>query len=105
MALPDSLCDVCAFERLVRVRLLGAKGRDREAAALLDTPISPFPDALDVVWTLERARVNDRLGEDEKAVEAYSFVAQIWRHADPELQPVVAEARAALSRLTAEPSR
>jgi serine/threonine-protein kinase len=105
MALPDSLCDVCAFERLVRVRLLGAKGRDREAAALLDIPISPFPDALDVVWTLERARVNDRLGEDEKAVEAYSLVAQVWRHADAELQPVVAEARAALSRLTAEPSR
>jgi hypothetical protein len=103
MALPDSLCLVCAHERLVRVRLLSAKGRDREAAARLEAPISQFPDALDVVWALERGRVNDRLGNRDKAVEAYSFVAQSWRRADPELQPAVAEARAALSRLTGEP--
>ncbi len=34
-----------------------------------------------------------------------SFVAQSWMRADPELQPVVAEARAALGRLTGEPRR
>ena len=105
MALPDSLCQVCAFERLARVRLLTAKGRDREAAARLEAPITQFPEALEVVWALERGRVNDRLGNREKAIESYSFVAQSWRRADPELQPVVAEARAALSRLTGEPRR
>jgi serine/threonine-protein kinase len=105
MALPDSLCVGCAHERLARVRLLSAKGRDREAATQLEAPISPFPDALEVVWALERGRVNDRLGNRDRAIESYSFVAQSWRHADPELQPVVAEARAALGRLTAEPRR
>jgi hypothetical protein len=105
MALPDSLCLVCAYERLARVRLLNAKGRDREAAARLEAPITQFPEALEVVWALERGRVNHRLGNRDKAIEAYSFVAQSWRRADAELQPVVAEARVALSRLTGEPRR
>jgi hypothetical protein len=105
MALPDSLCPVCAYERLARVRLLTAKGRDGEAAARLEGPITQFPEALEVVWALERGRVNDRLGNRDQAVEAYSFVAQSWRRADPQLQPVVAEARNALSRLTGEPRR
>jgi len=29
-------------------------------------------------------------------------VADVWRHADPELQPYVAEAKEGLSRLTSE---
>jgi hypothetical protein len=105
MALPDSLCMVCAFERLARVRLLAAKGRDREAAARLEAPLQPGPEGLEVVWALERGRVNERLGNRAKAVEAYSIVVQSWMHPDSELQPVVAEARAALGRLTAEPRR
>jgi len=32
----------------------------------------------------------------------YRYVAKVWRHADPELQPHVAEAREALERLTRE---
>jgi serine/threonine-protein kinase len=103
VALPDSLCLICALERLATVRLLTATGRFREAAPRLDRPISQFPEVLDGVWALERARVNERLGDRDKAIDAYSFVAQSWRQADPELQPVVAEARAALGRLTAEP--
>jgi eukaryotic-like serine/threonine-protein kinase len=105
LALPDSLCMVCALERLTRVRLLTAKGRDQEAAARLEAPITNFPEALEVVWALERGRVNERLGKRDKAVEAYSFVAKSWIHADPQLQPVVAETRTALARLTEEPKR
>jgi hypothetical protein len=105
MALPDSICPVCSHERLARVRLLAASGRDREAAALLEVPVGMFPEALDVVWALERGRVNDRLGNRETATEAYSFVARSWRGADPELHQVVAEARSALSRLTSESGR
>jgi serine/threonine-protein kinase len=103
VALPDSLCPVCSYERLARVRLLAARGRDREAAALLDVPIGLFPEVLDVVWALERGRVNDRLGRRDDATEAYALVSRSWQHADPELQPALAEARAALSRLTSEP--
>ena len=57
------------------------------------------------MWALERGRVNERLGNRDQAIAAYSFVAQSWMHADPELQPVVAEARAVLGRLTGEPAR
>jgi serine/threonine-protein kinase len=102
MALPDSLCMVCMFERLTRVRLLTAKGRDEEARERLEAPVSNFPSALDVVWALERGRVNERLGKREPAAEAYSFVARTWMQADPELRPVVDEARTALARLTEE---
>ena len=103
LALPDSLCPVCAEERLTRVRLLAAAGRDAEAASQLAQHVGGIPSAFQVVWALERARVNDRLGNEEEAVEAYAFVADSWRNADPELQPVVEEARAALARLSGEP--
>ena len=51
----------------------------------------------------QRAPVNGPLGNREKALAGYSFVAAVWIHADPELQPYVAEARAVLKRLGAEP--
>lgn len=103
MGLADSLCPLCAFERLARVRLLTATGGYREATSRLDLPVALFPEALEVVWALERARVKERLGDRGEAIDDYAFVAQSWRHADPEFQPAVAEARAALGRLTAEP--
>ena len=54
------------------------------------------------VWALECGRVNERLGNREKAVESYSFIAADWRNADPELQPLVQEAKEAVARLTGE---
>jgi serine/threonine-protein kinase len=103
LTLPDSLCPVCDYERLARVRLLQAAGRDAEAALLLDQHTVWRVRSLAVVWALERARVNDRLGNADKAVQDYAFVVDSWHQADPELQPVVEEARAALSRLSGEP--
>jgi hypothetical protein len=32
----------------------------------------------------------------------YQFTASVWRHADPELQPYVVEAKQGLARLTSE---
>jgi hypothetical protein len=96
---------VCGLERLTRVRLLTAKDSDEEASERLEAPVAGFPSVLEVVWALERGRVNERLGRRAKAAEAYSFVARAWMHADPELQPVVDEARTALARLTEEPKR
>lgn len=45
---------------------------------------------------------NDRLGNREKAAEGYASVVDVWRDADPLLQPFVEEARRALQRLVAE---
>jgi serine/threonine-protein kinase len=106
LTLPDSLCPFCDDQRLITAQLLEARGREHEAGSLLDREIGssglswsgPF-------WALERARVNERLGNRAKALAGYRFVAAVWMHADPELQPYVAEAHAALARLAAEPRR
>jgi len=55
-----------------------------------------------VLATLERGRIAERMGERDKAIESYHFVAEVWRNADAELQPHVAEARESLKRLTGE---
>jgi tetratricopeptide (TPR) repeat protein len=46
------------------------------------------------------ARIYEQLGDRSKALEAYALVAFAWKDADPELQPRVHEARAAVRRLT-----
>ena len=56
-----------------------------------------------VPFVLDRARLAERLGDRATAVKYYQFVVQAWLHADPELQPYVAEAHAALERLGREP--
>ena len=50
---------------------------------------------------LQLARILERRGRSAEALEAYRYVAYAWRNADPELQPVVAEARLAIQRLSA----
>jgi serine/threonine-protein kinase len=93
--------------RLTRAQLLAATGREAEAVALLDqmSQLESNPSPLDVVWVLERARVNERLGNHEKAIRDYSFVMDVWRTADDILQPFVDEARTAVTRLAGEPER
>jgi tetratricopeptide (TPR) repeat protein len=43
------------------------------------------------------------LGNRERAIHHYSKFLDLWRNADPVLQPLVNEAREALARVTAEP--
>jgi len=102
---PDSLCPDCVLDELRKAQLLALAGRNREAGELLDRePHNQMPMPLSTVfWPLERGRVDERLGKKVEAIVAYRFVADVWRNADPELQPYVAEARAALSRLSGEP--
>jgi eukaryotic-like serine/threonine-protein kinase len=105
LALPDGVCPSCYLDRLTVARLLVDRGRDREAWPILrgehaSSTLAPFPSA--VLWSLLRARVAERIGERELAIRSYSWVAGMWRKADPELQPYVAEAREGLARLTSE---
>jgi serine/threonine-protein kinase len=109
-ALPDSACfGRCDLDRLVRIKLLAARGRYLDAARRLAAtpgmnrpgiPTSAF--TLRVLWELERGRVHEQLGNRETARTAYAFVAATWAHADSTLQPYVTEARAGLSRLSGE---
>ena len=108
LALPDSLCIACNVDDLVRARLLSGARRDSEAYERLRGVFPARTDAPRVsegLWILERGRVAERLGDRTTAAEAYRWVAGIWRHADPELQPYVAQARAGLARLSGEGAR
>jgi hypothetical protein len=105
--LPESLCSggSCLSSRLTKAELLSAHGQDREAAIVLlphpgwtDSP----PQALEVFWLLQRGRVAERLNDREQALRSFHTVADVWLHADPELQSYVAEARAAIQRLSGE---
>jgi serine/threonine-protein kinase len=100
---PDTVYQCWYESRMTLVQLLRATGRYREAAERVErrwpgtTHCGNGVD--DVVWTMERARVFDRLGRRDLAIESYAFVADAWRTADPELQPYVRESEAALARL------
>jgi hypothetical protein len=106
-AVPDSLCVVndCYYEKLTEARLLNALGQAREAGSLLDRWVWSGGSALFVLGILERGRIAEALGEREKARDAYQFVIDAWRRADPELQRYVAEARNGLTRVVASASR
>ncbi len=101
-SLPDTVCGhrlvLCSSQKLTEARLLEAVGEDRRAIELLERWAG-----LDPLAVLERARLAEGLGDREKAIKSYQFVANVWRHADPQLQPYVMEARSGLARLTGEP--
>ena len=104
-ALPDSLCPMCYFEQMTLGRLLAARQEDKKAAALLNQWLIDLTLPSVVLLALERGRVAERMGEREKAIQSYHYVADVWQHADPELQPYATEAREGLRRLTSESRR
>jgi tRNA A-37 threonylcarbamoyl transferase component Bud32 len=101
LALPDSAVAHDRRVRLLRFQLLASAQRDREAIIAFDGPVRPPISPLWVLGMLERGRISERRGEREKATECYRFVVDVWRHADPELQHHVSEARDALKRVAA----
>ncbi len=100
-ALPDTVCD-CLMHRVIAARLLEGEGRLAAADSQLARAHPAVLDLADGYWSLERGRVAERVERIAEAVRDYRYVAALWRHADPELQPYVQEARAALARLGAE---
>jgi len=100
-SLPDSLCFACFDHLLTRLLLRSALG---EHEAVLDDlgPWTMHPASPYVVGRMEQARVAERVGQRERAARDYQFVLDAWRHADPELQPYVTEARSGLQRLVQE---
>ncbi len=103
-AIPDTLClaNVCSYEKLIEARLLAAAGQPQQAGAVLDQWVWKAEGPFVVLGRLEQARIAEALGERLKAMDSYQFVIDAWRHADPELEPYVREARAGLGRLAAE---
>ena len=102
-SIPDSLCSAgtfnCFYGKLTLARLLAARSEYRAAGDLLERWWWQGDGPVLILALLERGRIAERLGEREKAVENYRYVADAWRRADPELQPYAAEAREGLARL------
>jgi tRNA A-37 threonylcarbamoyl transferase component Bud32/tetratricopeptide (TPR) repeat protein len=100
----DCMYPYCPYEPLQTAMLLARRNRDAEAWKILDD----FPNLynpLAVRWRLERAQVAERLGKREEAVQAYAYVAAVWKNADPQLQPEVREAEASWLRLSSVAAR
>ncbi len=72
---------------------------EQEALEILSTTYVPFRAHADQL----AARIFERQGRVTEAAERYGRVIEVWQDAEPELQLAVAEARAALERLMAEP--
>jgi len=112
---PSNECVICIFAHL---------GRAFDAAHQSDSAIvmysrfltTPYTERLDLPLFVEfaepvdpifRAGIHRRLGElyeakgdTAKAVEQYRAFVDLWKNADPELQPRVAEAKRRLAQLT-----
>ena len=100
--------------RVLRGNAYAALGRLEEAVAQYDSALSSyhlnFRD--DALWApllpYAHRRLGDvylALGDTTAAIEHISAFAEMWRDADPELQPLVEEARAAVQALEAEQLR
>ena len=60
-----------------------------------------FGDAINLAATYQRlGELYETKGDRKRAVECYEKLIALWKNADPELQPRVADARQRLARLT-----
>ncbi len=92
------------LDRWWHAEALFQAGRDAEAlrwysnafeSAWFENEYAPFA-------ALRAAQLLERLGRPADAAAAYARVVRFWQDADPALQPVVAQARGALARLTGD---
>jgi tetratricopeptide (TPR) repeat protein len=105
--LPANECAPCLSFNLARAYDAAAKP-DSAAAYFeryLTTPIwfklEADMDPVRVPAIRERlGQLYESLGKTDKAVEQYRAFIDLWKHADPELQPRVADARRRLTALT-----
>jgi hypothetical protein len=75
--------------------LLLRAGRPEEALRYVEA-LAPQP------WVgSAAARLYEQVGDRDRAIEAWSWVRDGWREADPELQPRVSEAEREIERLRA----
>jgi serine/threonine-protein kinase len=97
--LSDTLCLGCYLDRLTYARLLRTRGRLEEADRLLRQRLYTVLTPSEVWISAERARVAQQRRDRATARSAYEFVSEAWSRGDPEVQPVLREAREALRNL------
>jgi len=89
------------YERFLFGESLAALGRRTEAIRWFAT--FPEPAAYDLIYLapthLRRARLFDQLGDRAAATRHYARFVELWLDCDPELRPLVDEAKARLAVL------
>ena len=79
-ALPDTLAINIPFDLFMRARLIGRQrsaARNRAPRAHMAVSTCCIPPG-----ELERGRLAEKIGDKERAVDAYAFVATVWQNAD-----------------------
>jgi tetratricopeptide (TPR) repeat protein len=93
----DSPFTIHLHERFARPELLYQLGREDEALPWYRSL------AYDLLYTgpaeLRQAQIYEHKGDRQRAIEHYTRFLELWRDADPALQPLVQQARDALARL------
>jgi tetratricopeptide (TPR) repeat protein len=92
-------------ERFIQAEALVADGRDADAAVLyrsLNGEGSTFELPYLAPAQLRLGEIADRQSRPDEAAQHYAKVLELWKDADPTLQPLVREARARLAKARGE---
>ena len=102
---PASSCDICTLANVARA--YDKAGMSDSAIAVMERfSASPYPDRLflDAVYrpafTRRLGELYEAKGDRQNAVRNYQMFVELWKNADAELQPQVADVRRRLARLT-----
>jgi DNA-binding SARP family transcriptional activator/TolB-like protein len=90
-----------AHPRFLRAEFLRQAGRDEEALQWYQSVVEDYD--FGIIYAaplhLRQAEILERLGRDAEAAEHFQRFIDIWRDADPALQPAVERAQQRLDRL------
>jgi tetratricopeptide (TPR) repeat protein len=91
-------------ERYFHGEALARLGRNEEALQWYGSvaEFSPFEMLYAAVGHRRRGEILETLGRREEAAREYARFIDLWKDADPELQPAVREARVALARVSGQ---
>ena len=102
---PASSCDICTLANVARA--YDKAGMSDSAIAVMERfSASAYPDRLflDAVYrpafTRRLGELYEAKGDRQNAVRNYQMFVELWKNADAELQPQVADVRRRLARLT-----
>ncbi|MCH7573872.1 MAG: tetratricopeptide repeat protein [Candidatus Marinimicrobia bacterium] len=90
-----------ALERFRRAELLGQLGRDREALQWYKNLVgtSGYERVFSPIAHLRSGEIYERLGDLTAAREHYARFVELWQDCDPELRPLLEDARQRLAEL------
>ena len=90
-----------ALERFRRAELLGQVGRYREALQWYSNLVgtSGYEHVFSPIAHLRRGEIYERLGDLTAAREHYTRFVELWQDCDPELRPLLEDARQRLAEM------